>query len=188
MAPARCQKSFAPGRASHKSRPCAAPYFCVLGMRESASPISTPRLKHITCGSGLDREQHSALPPSKNQTRLNPSRQPSPGPYRDKPSAERWPIAARISAPPHVDATTDAPTVGAVLTANSARPFASGTRLNHPCRSIAPSLIGFLAYHTPSHAYETARSGDERAPASARLAAIFSNRFRVSSPMIESNT
>ena len=99
MAPARCQKSFAPGRASHQSRPCAAPYFCVLGMRESASPISTPRRKHITCGSGLDREQHSALHPSKDQTRLNPSRQRAPGPIATNPAPMAGTSRFRRSAP-----------------------------------------------------------------------------------------
>ncbi len=49
-------------------------------------PISTPRLQHITCGSGLDRERPSVLHPSKNQTQLYPACQPGFDPIATNPA------------------------------------------------------------------------------------------------------
>ena len=98
-------------------------------------PISTPRLKS-GCGSGLDRERPSVLHPSKNQTRSILHANRAPGPHPDKPSAERWPIAARRSAPSRrLDCNTIL--VGAVSTAND--PRSSTHRKTRPGQSFTPT-------------------------------------------------
>jgi hypothetical protein len=82
------------------------PLFACAACANQRLAISTPRLQHTICGSGLDRENARPclhLKPDPALSRLPTWLRPD----RDKPSAERWPIAARPSAPPDLDASTE---------------------------------------------------------------------------------